>query len=199
MLLSQFGNNNNNFIIIMRNRSHLRSRIFWSCCFLIQMLLFIKEYSTEEECHRKYNEDCNFKLIRKQECTNYSSKHVSCAVAVFLKISTSDFVRFCMKVWNYLPWQRYPASWEWQRLPNHRHCWRQDRGWGRIEQFGEIVELSWNVLLEMCQQQRWSGQLMTQLNHRNRAKTVVLENFLQSSKISIQITVEITYRLLYLE
>ena len=38
-----------------------------------------------------------------------------------------------------------------------------------------------------------------QLNHRNRAKTVVLENFLQSSKISIQITVEITYKLLYLE
>ena len=92
MLLSQFGNNNNNFIIIMRNRSHLRSRIFWSCWFLIQMLLFIKEYSTEEECHRKYDKDCNFKLIRKQECTNHSSKHVSCAVAVFLKISTSDFV-----------------------------------------------------------------------------------------------------------
>ena len=40
---------------------------------------------------------------------------------------------------------------------------------------------------------------MTQLNHRNRAKTVALENFLQSSKISIQITVEITYKLLYLE
>ena len=40
---------------------------------------------------------------------------------------------------------------------------------------------------------------MTQLNHRSRAKTVVLENFLQSSKISIQITVEITYKLLYLE